>query len=301
MLQTNKFIYEIKIGNNFGYILENDKFFLDIDYKVLKNQNNSMFIPCVKMKFNGKSELYYLADEYRTLSSIINEIKTDSLIYIMVNIFFNVIAIKNNGFLQCQNIDISLDKIYIAPKTMNVRLVYVPVSAGMFSSYIEFEHQLRTNMIKCLNNKRFSNDAIVREFVMDLANVNIKIKQIYEKYKTILEQYINNNIMSMQNAINRSCLKLVAMDTPGYFEVVLDKPKIVFGKKQFLVDIVIPFNKLISRKHCSIFNNNGNYYIVDECSANGTFVNGRRIPPNQSIAITKGDIVRMANSNFQLV
>ena len=64
---------------------------------------------------------------------------------------------------------------------------------------------------------------------------------------------------------------------------------------------IIPFNRMISRKHCRITNQTGIYYINDEGSANGTFVNGVRLNPGQKVQINRGDIIRMADSDFQII
>lgn len=51
----------------------------------------------------------------------------------------------------------------------------------------------------------------------------------------------------------------------------------LLGKKRALVDVVISFNNMISRKHCRISRDNGAFYISDEGSANGTYVNRVRL------------------------
>jgi len=91
------------------------------------------------------------------------------------------------------------------------------------------------------------------------------------------------------------------MNAPGHFEILLDRDSLTIGKKEDLVDAVIPFNKMISRKHCKITRQSGMYYITDEGSANGTYVNKVRLSPNQPTPIKKGDILRLADSDFQIV
>ena len=95
-------------------------------------------------------------------------------------------------------------------------------------------------------------------------------------------------------------LKLSAINTSEYFEAVLDKPQIVIGRKQESVDIAFPFNRAIGRRHCVVTNYNGNYCIIDENSLNGTFVNGVKIVPGESVPIKRGDVIRIADREFQL-
>lgn len=42
------------------------------------------------------------------------------------------------------------------------------------------------------------------------------------------------------------------------------------------------------------------YTITDLQSANGTYVNKIRLQPNQPYPINNGDIIRLANSDFQV-
>lgn len=60
--------------------------------------------------------------------------------------------------------------------------------------------------------------------------------------------------------------------------VLLPEEKLVIGKSQTGVDYVIQDNAAISRIHCTIMKRNGAYYVRDEKSTNGTFVNGEQVP-----------------------
>ena len=100
----------------------------------------------------------------------------------------------------------------------------------------------------------------------DLVNGSMSIEDIYNKYKGagILpkwEKPIGNNNIDNTNDIgntyntenkSNTILKLVAINSPQYFEVLLNRPKMILGRKQEMVDVVIPFNRMISKKHCSI-------------------------------------------------
>lgn len=77
------------------------------------------------------------------------------------------------------------------------------------------------------------------------------------------------------------------MNVPGYFEILIDREETLLGKKRELVDAVIPFNNMISRKHCRISRIDGEFYISDEGSANGTYVNRVRLAPGQRQQIKK--------------
>lgn len=302
-LKDNGVITEIECGNNFEYILENNAYFLNTDYKVLQSQTNGIFIQCMKMRHNGKLDLYYITDDYRPMSSMFVGITPDILISVVINLFADVIEVRNNGFLACQSIDMSWDKIFVEQNTLKVKLVYIPVSVKVFDSYAEFESELRSSIVKLINKVIVTSTDKLDQFVLDLSNGSLSLEDVYNKSRSsgtppIIAQD-QNSIHAEQDAV--SVIKMVAMNAPSYFELVIDKDEMIIGKKPELVNAVIPFNKMISRKHCRITRVNGNYYISDEGSANGTYVNRLRLVNGQSKEINRGDIIRLADSDFQIV
>ena len=289
-LKDNDVISEVMCGNYFEYILKDSSQFVNTDYKVLQSQNNGIFIKCMKMTRNGLVDLYYVTDEYRPMSSMLVGISPDTLINVIINLFASVIEVRNNGFLACQCIDLSWDKIFVEQNTLKVKLVYLPLSVRAFDSYAEFESELRSSIVKLADKVITSSNARLDQFVQDLCNGSMSLEDVY-----------NKSSQMMPGTSANGSIKLVAMNAPSHFELVIDRDDAVIGKKQELVDMVIPFNRMISRKHCRITNRTGIYYINDEGSANGTFVNGVRLNPGQKAQINRGDIIRMADSDFQIV
>ena len=303
-LKDKGVISEITCGNNFEYILKDNTIFVNTDYKVLQSQNNGIFVKCMKMTRNGLIDLYYVTDEYRPMASMFVGINADTLVNVVVNLFSSVIEVRNNGFLACQCIDLSWDKIFVEQNTLKVKLIYLPLSVRAFDSYVEFESELRTSIVKLVNKVITTSNTRLDQLVMDLCNGSLSLEDVYNKSRgagTAPIEKKESTVQQMPTSSNFSAIKMVAMNAPNYFELVIDKDDAVIGKEQELVDLVIPFNKMISRKHCRVTNMNGIYYINDEGSANGTFVNGIRLNPGQKIQMNRGDVIRLADSDFQIV
>lgn len=303
-LKDNGVITEISCGNNFEYIIKDNATFANTDYKVLQSQNNGIFVKCMKMTRNGWIDLYYVTDEYRPMDSMFVGINADTLINVVVNLFESIIEVKNNGFLACQCIDLSWDKIFVEQNTLKVKLVYLPLGIKVFDSYAAFDSELRSGIVRLVNKVITNSNARLDQFVMDLCNGSLTIEDVYNKSRgsgtsPIIKK--ENPISQLPASDSFGGIRIVAMNSPNYFELVIDRSDVVIGKKQELVDLVIPFNKMISRKHCRITNMNGMYYINDEGSANGTFVNSVRINQGQKIQINRGDVIRLADSDFQIV
>lgn len=294
-------INEIESGSNFGYVLGDNGHFVNTDYKVLQSQTNGVFVQCMKILYNGKVELFYVTEDYRSFSSMFVGIMPDTLLTIIVNLFANIIEVRNNGFLTSQNIDLSWDKIFVEPNTLKVKLIYLPISAKAFDSYAAFESELRSSLVKLINKVLPSTNSRIEQLLTDLSNGSLTLDDLYNKMRgngtvpTPANSYRENREMADDK------LRMVAMNAPGHFEIVLDRDTLTIGKKEDMVDAVISFNKMISRKHCKITRQYGAYYVTDEGSANGTYVNKVRLSPNHPTPIKKGDVLRLADSDFQIV
>ncbi len=300
-LKDDGIINEIESGSNFGYVLGDNGHFVNTDYKVLQSQTNGIFVQCMKLMYNGKVELFYITEDYRPFSSMFAGIMSDTLQTIIINLFANIIEVRNNGFLTSQNIDLSWDKIFVEPNTLKVKLVYLPITEKAFDSYAAFESELRSSLVKLINKVLPSANSRIEQLLLDLANGSLTLDDLYNKMRGNGSVSISGGSHKKTLNVEVSKLRMVAMNAPSHFEIPLDRDCLTIGKKKELVDEVIPFNKMISRKHCKITRQNGSYYITDEGSANGTYVNKTRLVPNQPCQIKKGDILRLADSDFQIV
>lgn len=60
-------------------------------------------------------------------------------------------------------------------------------------------------------------------------------------------------------------------------------------------------SKLVSRHHADIISRGSRFFLVDSNSKNGTFLNGRRIPPQTEIELTSGAKLFFADTAFTFV
>ncbi len=92
----------------------------------------------------------------------------------------------------------------------------------------------------------------------------------------------------------------VGVQTPQPVQFLIAKPEFLIGKNAAAVDGSLAFNNAISRSHCKICFQNGQSMLVDLGSANGTFLNGKKLDANAPTPIKPGDKVKLANSNFSI-
>lgn len=298
-LIENKYITEMECGTNFSYVLSDNSAFLSTEYKVLQSQANSCFVRCMKMMFNGKVQLYYLTKGLKPFSSLIPTLDADSFLTIVANLLSDIIAVKSNGFLSCQNIDVSFERIYVDPTTYKVSLVYLPLSKRIYDDNSTFENEIRTGLVKLISGISTLSSTKTMQFSADLSNGTLSIEDLYAHIKggtsSDKKQTVKTPAMS-----SSGLLRITAMNAPSRVEITVNKEEFIIGKKPELCDGVISFNKMISRSHCKICKRGSQYVITDLQSANGTYVNKVKLQPNQSFPINNGDIIRLANSDFQV-
>ncbi len=287
----NAKLKEEKRGNNFSYILSNNDEYHDTAYKVLHSQENGMFLPCMKMYYNGKIEIYYMCEGFETIDSIRYKVNSDTMIEIILNFIKNITEFKSIGFLYHKNIQIAWDKIYIEQNTHMVKWVYIPITQSEDITQSAFETEIRAELIRYIHTYLLEPNQKVQKLMSALANGSMNIQDIYNEYRGATKKKVAQN----------KKLKMVGLPPNDSFSILLEQEKIVLGKQKELVDIVIANNNTISRKHCTIMQKNGELYIVDEGSVNGTYVNSIKVEANQMKQIGAGDIIRLANTKYQIV
>lgn len=125
-----------------------------------------------------------------------------------------------------------------------------------------------------------------------VTNSNISLNNMNFQYKD------DGGVTEVLDDSFTPSIALVGENTPVNITLIINKAEFKIGKKAEMVDGVISFNKAISRVHCKITCVNNNYYITDIGSANGTYVNGLKVPVDNQVPITVGDKIRLAKSEF---
>ena len=73
----------------------------------------------------------------------------------------------------------------------------------------------------------------------------------------------------------------------------------VIGRERKNVNYCISDNSNISRMHAKLTIRNGVVYLSDLNAANGTYVNGVKVIPNQEIALKTGDKIMLADEELE--
>lgn len=131
-----------------------------------------------------------------------------------------------------------------------------------------------------------------------------------EMVENVLNEMINGADEKIEN--DAPCVEdVVAVQpeyTPTYAYIVRESTgekteitdtNFIVGKSAEYSKYVIKNNKAISRVHATFIIRNGTYYIADNDSKNGTFVNGQRIAFENMAELCDGDVIQLANERFR--
>lgn len=314
------------------YVLSKSDLFLYTSYKVLKSHEDNGFAKCNKIKFNGKDKLLYDIAKYKSLDCVLPTISYNTFSIIMINFLKIILQVKENGFMKCENIDLSIDKIFVDINSCRVYLIYLPIEScdiDTQKNHVQFEIGLRKliygllTMNKNIINERtmyicnnIYNSSYSLYDVIDVLrgkkveiNRNYNINNNYNVNNSFANfnqnnviEYAKGNLcqLARDNRMGNRQMVLKSINTYINTKICINKVEFVIGKKIGKVDFAITNNSTVSRIHCKIVLKNGIYYIIDLGSSNGTYVNGKRIFAYQAVPIKIGDNIKISNLHFIL-
>ena len=296
-------LLEKRFNENFLYILNDSNDFFATGYRMMQNQNNMSFVRCMKLLYNGKLALYYDTRACRPFENLLPILNSSSFLNLVSNLLRSVLEVKNNGLLSCQNIDLAFEKFYVNGRNLTVCLIYTPWQKHLFADYAGFDMQLRTSLTEAIHRYPALQSPATASLERNLSDPSLSLSSLsgYVRGSGGTPPVSESNIPSrrVENPIQQ--LRLIALRTPTQFELVVDRDEYIIGRKADAVHGVIPFNGAIGRVHCKITRSGFGYRIEDLGSANGTYVNRQRLLPHKPVAIKNGDLIRLANSDFQVL
>lgn len=178
-------VTEIKDTQNYAYVLEAPSLFFSVGYKVLMGQEKNGFIKCTKVTHNGKDKLIYDTSKFKTLEALMFNLRIDETLQILINLLEAIILVKTNGFMQCENILISPDHIFVNCDSYDINLIYLPIyHESDNTSYSIFEAELKTNLQVVLNSYN-SKNSLIKVLCGNMNNPSFTIEDTQEALKNL--------------------------------------------------------------------------------------------------------------------
>ena len=251
--------------------------------------------------------------------------------FMIEQIVIMVEDVYNNG-LNVNSVRFNMDDVYINEMTKEMYFIYFPIVGGQESAdIVGFIENIIYTMTPVINEDTnyisrfmyyvrsfhgFNGNAIEkyisreeRAVVNVLKNKAVTMQQTMQQQimQQVMQGSMDGTTVLSEDGI--SVQQIQQMQPVNYHfasltrqvtgeKIELGKPSFVLGKNPEKSDYAVAGNTNISRVHAVITTRNGRYYVMDQNSTNGTFINGRIIKAGQETEILPGDCLMLANEEF---
>lgn len=306
----------------------------DLELRVIRNVSENGFLIPYYLKFNDSFAYLYSFEGSESFDNVLGTIDMDEWKACILKIFDCIEIIERNGFLNICNLCLEQEYVYYNAAEHKVNLLYLPVNdAFFFNDVKEFTNSLRL-FIRYTGEETGLLDSSIKAVLAD-ANSDIdRLKKAVRDFKPFQNNGGIDNpkksgifsgfgfkksapakakepensapVIHVQGGATEILdggsvgVALVYKGNDYPLRIEIKTRENIIGKQKESVDQVIPFSKAVSRIHCKAGFDNGEAYIEDLGSSNGTFVNGTRLEKNGVSVIKEGDIVKIANLEFEV-
>lgn len=251
--------------------------------------------------------------------------------FMMEQIVIMVQDVYNNG-LNVNSVCFNMDDVYINEMTKEMYFIYFPIVGGQESAdIVGFIENIIYTMTPVINEdtnyiSRFMyyvrsfhgfNGNAIEKYISreERAVVNVLKNKAVTMQQTMQQQIMQQVMQGSMDGTTVlsddgiSVQQIQQMQPVNYHfasltrqvtgeKIELCKPSFVLGKNPEKSDYAVADNTNISRVHAVITTRNGRYYVMDQNSTNGTFINGRIIKAGHETEILPGDCLMLANEEF---
>lgn len=251
--------------------------------------------------------------------------------FMIEQIVIMVEDVYNNG-LNVNSVRFNMDDVYINEMTKEMYFIYFPIVGGQESAdIVGFIENIIYTMTPVINEdtnyiSRFMyyvrsfhgfNGNAIEKYISreERAVVNVLKNKAVTMQQTMQQQIMQQVMQGSMDGTTVlsddgiSVQQIQQMQPVNYHfasltrqvtgeKIELGKPSFVLGKNPEKSDYAVAGNTNISRVHAVITTRNGRYYVMDQNSTNGTFINGRIIKAGQETEILPGDCLMLSNEEF---
>lgn len=82
-------------------------------------------------------------------------------------------------------------------------------------------------------------------------------------------------------------------------KIMINLQNFKIGKEKRRVNYCVADNTTVSRLHCEIVKRGSDYYVVDQGSANYTYVNGVQLSPNKETLLSDQSVLKLSDEEFE--
>lgn len=296
--------------DHIAYTFEEQETVYQLGLRYIKKLPIREIIPFVKVVHDGCDRVMYEKEQLHNLCEIALALTNSELAIALKQFCENMFAIEDTDYIAMTAIDVKYERLLYDTKQKAIRMIVLPVQSPcdfhdgeswgnafrrmllmlLHTIFKESPEKYQEAYYAIMDETKNEKDvlAYMREYSFGVQKVEEKVA--VEKSKETKQE---------ETAVRKLCLEHTGV--LGSLIFVVTKPEYILGKASSSVDGVIPSTDMISRRHCAIYQAQDRYAVEDLGSTNGTKINGYRIDPGQRFYLNHGDVLSLADVDFNVV
>lgn len=287
---------------NFDFALDDSVYVNDKELFMINHELGDNCVSCQISSYNGMRVVSYDISATLTMRQFFKkQIYKSEILKILSSILSKLIVFEEKD-MPLKKVLLNLNYMYIDLADLKVQLIYLPIvkdfkECNMQEFFLDFISNVRFANMKCV----LCVDQIVK-YLED--NIELSVREFYEFINKLKKESLITDTKEIDSHI--PVLQDVKYNTLLPYLVRIRTNEIIpIEKAEFLVgkstncDYQVVDNRRISRNHCTIKLNNGEYYLRDNNSTNHTYINGELVLPGADIMLNNDDYIRMADEEFK--
>lgn len=270
---------------------------------IISNSTSYNFIPLKYTKFPSKKFVYEISNTFVTLEKHIKYPIHCMELKLILSELIQVVKECIENDLPIQNLDVSLEHIYIDYYKKQVCFLYCPIAefnkdAVQGDPIVKMLRELFRKTVLSDDYNNYTHQKVAK-YIDDLTVFD------YKKLENILDDLFNMTV-SLEKVGKMLPKKEEETVVKKRFVLVRvsNNEKIQITKFPYTIgqddecDYVIDDNAAVSHKHVLLTHKNGHFYIRDKHSTNGTMINEQFIPTEVDFELEHNYELTLANEKF---
>lgn len=295
------------------------------DIDVINSYFSDNMMPASYEKKHNQMYLYYCLDDCISLHEFFGMMTVNRKLFItLLRQFVDFLKVIDEKLMNPHKIIFNPNMVFIVPSNRKLKFIYVPTEYSFFE---DTASDFLKNIIEDINFSFHENNNYINEF---LAIINENEDVSMYRLELFVRKYRNTNsangrasnllvnesikkrcpichaIINSSEAFCSSCGSRNMSNYVGHYilrrsnqeKIFITKFPFLIGKIENINGYFVRDNELVSRNHLKIYYEDGNYYICDSGSTNGTYINGRRLKEHVKYEIKNGTVFFVANEEF---
>ena len=273
-----------------------------IELDIMQKGEIPMLSPVQIVSGAGGKKLVFQLKEYRCFDEwLADGVSFDAFCETVGDLTKVLLRCDAHG-IRSSNLELEPHCIFVDEKTNQLNLIYWPLTTlseptDFHNAFLRFGELYRAA----------GEDGVFRERYLALFDRRDKFKltQFSAQLTALREEWLETN--RAKRSGRGQATRLFLLNEKQRCEIPLPKYPFVFGRLPDATDYAYPSDLLMSRSHFTLFEADGEVYIMDNGSTNGTKLNGKDVPagdpkgaltPAKGLPLHDGDVIRAGSESL---